>query len=386
VVGRLGELDSGSGVVSSQRAPTLAGFVALGLFWGAWAALLPDVQRAVGASKGALGLALLFVAVGSLPAMLLVAGPLFRRFGGRAVAWTCAAFAVSALLPGLATTLPALAGALVLTGATSGVLDVGINAQAAGIERETGRRLMPLAHGLYSTGVLIGAVAAGLARSAGAGRESILAVVTALIAATALMLWQAPASIGATDPSPRRRRRFPLGRALLAIGLVGAAAFVVEGGVESWSAIFLERQLDATPAVSSLGPGIFGASMAAGRFLGQAAQGVSDRALLAGGTLLAAVGCIVVAAAGAAPLALAGFALAGAGISLNAPVVFGAAGRRRVDPAGSVATVTTLGYVGLFIGPPLVGGLAQATSLRIAFVSLGLIAVVVAAAATRLRL
>lgn len=373
-------------MVSSPRASTLAGFIALGSFWGAWAALLPDVQRAVGASKGALGFALLFVAVGSLPTMLLVAGPLFRRFGGRAVAWTCAAFAVSVPLPGLATTLPALAGALVLTGATSGVLDVGINAQAASIERETGRRLMPLAHGLYSTGVLAGAVAAGLARSAGAGRESILAVVALLIAATALMLWQAPGSIGTAQAGPRRQRRFSLGHALLAIGLVGAAAFVVEGGVESWSAIFLERQLDATPAVSALGPGIFGASMAAGRFLGQAAERVSDRALLAGGTLAAAGGCVVVAASRGAPLALAGFALAGAGISLNAPVVFGAAGRRRLDPAGSVATVTTLGYAGLFIGPPLVGGLAQATTLRIAFVLLGMIAVVVAAAATRLRL
>ena len=386
MVGRLGELDAGSRVVNTRRAPTLAGFAALGAFWGAWAALLPDVQSAVGASKGALGLALLFVAVGSLPAMLLVAGPLFGRFGGRAVAWTCAAFAVSVTLPGLATTLPALAGALVLTGATSGVLDVGINAQAASIERETGRRLMPLAHGLYSTGVLAGAVAAGLARSAGAGRESILVAVAVLVAATALMLGRAPGPIGTTETGPRRRRRFSLGRALLAIGLVGAAAFVVEGGVESWSSIFLARQLDATPAVSALGPGIFGAAMAAGRFLGQVAHRFSDRTLLAGGTLAAAGGCVVVAAAGGAPLALAGFALAGAGISLNAPVVFGAAGRRRVDPAGSVATVTTLGYVGLFIGPPLVGGLAQATSLRGAFVVLAMIAVVVAAAATRLRL
>jgi MFS family permease len=386
VVRQLVELDAGSHVVSPRRAATLAGFVALGAFWGAWAALLPDVQRAVDASKGALGLALLFVAVGSLPAMLLVAGPLFRRFGGRAVAWTCAAFAVAALLPGLATTVPALAAALALVGATSGVLDVGINAQAANIERETGRRLMPLAHGLYSTGVLAGAIGAGLARGAGAGRESILAVVAVLIAATALTLLQSPGSIGTPEAGARRQRRFSLGRALLAIGLVGAAAFVVEGGVESWSAIFLARQFDATPELSALGPAVFGASMAVGRFLGQAAERVSDRALLAGGTLAAAGGCVVVAASGGAPLALAGFALAGAGISLNAPVVFGAAGRRRVDPAGSVATVTTLGYVGLFIGPPLVGGLAQATNLRSAFVLLGLIAVVVAAAATRLRL
>jgi MFS family permease len=341
--------------------------------------------RALDASKGALGIALFFVAVGSMPAMLFLAGPLISRFGSRAVAWSCGAFAVAAALPGLATTVPALAASLVLMGATSGVLDVGINAQAAQIERGTGRRVMPLAHGLYSTGVLVGAVAAGIARSAGAGREAIFVAV--VLAATALLLLRNASTLAVgRSPRPRGRRRVPLGRALMAVALVGAAAFVVEGAVETWSALFLARQLDAQAAVSALGPGIFGASMAAGRFLAQAATGVSDRVLLSGGAVAAAVGCAIVAVSGTPALALVGFALAGAGISLNAPVVFDTAGRRKVDPAGAVAVVTTLAYLGLALGPPLMGGLARAGSLRGAFATLAVIAVVVAAAATRLRL
>lgn len=384
VVGRLGKLVAGPVLVSPRRAPTLAGFAALGSFWGAWAALLPATQKAVGASKGALGLALLFVAVGSLPAMLLLAGPMIRRFGRLAVAWAGAAFAAATVLPGLATTLPTLAGALALAGATSSVFDVGLNAQAASIERETGRRLMPLAHGLYSCGVLAGALAAGVARGAGAGREAIMASLALLIAATAIVLARAGAPIHPGE-GPAPKRRVSLERALIAIGLVAAAAFVVESATESWSALFLARQLDTTPAVSALGPAVFAAAMAFGRFGGQAAKGISDRTLLVGGTLVAAAGCAVVAASGTAALALAGFALAGAGISLNAPVVFGAAGRRRVDPAGSVATVTTLGYLGVFIGPPLMGGLAQATSLSGAFAILAGLAVVAAGLASRLR-
>jgi MFS family permease len=380
VVGRLGALAAAGdlGLISKRR--TLAGFVALGLFWGAWAAVLPDVQRGVGASKGALGVALLFVAVGSVPAMLLIAGPAVERFGGRAVAWACAAFALAAALPGLATSLPALAAALVLTGAASGVLDVGINAQAARIESESGRRLMPLAHGLYSTGVLAGAVTGGLARNAGSGREPILVAVGVLIALTAVLLGRHPA-----PPIKGTSRRARLERTLLVIGLLGAAAFVVEGAIENWSAIFLERQLDAEPAVSGLGPGVFGASMAAGRFFGQAAGRLSDRVLLTAGTTGAAAGCAVVASAPDAAIALVGFAVAGGGISLNAPVIFGAAGRRRTDPAAAVATVTTLAYLGFFIGPPLFGGLAQASGLRTAFAVLTVIAAGVAVAATRLR-
>ena len=373
-------------MVSPGRAPTLAGFAALGLFWGAWAALLPTVQQAVDASKGALGVALFFVAVGSLPAMLFLAGPLFGRFGSRAVAWSCAAFAAAALLPGLATTLPALAGSLVLMGATSGVFDVGLNAQAAQIERVSDRRLMPLAHGLYSVGVLAGAVAAGIARSAGAGREAIFVAVALVIATTAILLTRSGSIVLQESSRSRGRRRVPLGRALLAVALVGAAAFVVEGAVEAWSSLFLARQLDASAAVSALGPGVFGASMAVGRFAGQAATRVSERALLAGGALGAAVGCAIVAVSGSSGVALAGFALAGAEDDGRVQRDPGAAGRRKVDPAGAVAVVTTLAYLGLALGPPLMGGLAEAGTLRVAFATLGVIAAVVAAAATRLRL
>jgi len=380
---RLGVVVPGGGLgqdVAPHRGATLIGFGVLGVFWGAWAAVLPSVQEATGASKGALGFALLFVAAGSVPTMLLVAGPAVDRYGPRAVAASCAAFAVAACLPGLAGTLPVLIVSLVAAGAASGALDVGINANAGRIEAVTGRRVMPLAHGLYSTGILVGAVTAGLARNAGAGRESILLVVAAAVGLTAVLLafdrtpWEP-----SVEPGSRRIR---IEHALVLIGVVGAAAFVVEGGMESWSALFLERQLHADPAVSGLGPGLFGASMAAGRFYGQAAQ-LSDRTLLVAGAACASVGCLLAASAPNAPLALLGFAVAGAGISLNAPIVFGAAGR---ISASAVATVTTLGYFGLLIGPPLVGGVAQASSLRGSFVVLACVAAAVAAAATRLKL
>ena len=181
---------------------------------------------------------------------------------------------------------------------------------------------------------------------------------------------------------PTRVLRFAPG--LVLIGVVGAIAFVVEGGIESWSALFLERQLHARPAVSGLGPGVFGGSMALGRFFGQAAGRFSDRALLGGGAALAAIGCTIAAAAPNAPVGPVGFALGGAGISLNAPIVFGFAGRHR-DAGTAVATVTTIGYLGLLVGPPLVGGIAQATSLRVSFGVLAAVAAAVAVAASRLR-
>ena len=363
-----------------RRAPTLAGFFVLGSFWGAWAAVLPSVQHATGVSKGALGIAMLFVSLGSIPAMFLLAAPAVDRFGARAVAIGCGTFAIATTLPGLATSLPTLILTLTFAGIGSGLLDVAINANVGRIESATGARLMPFAHGIYSVGILVGAVGAGLARGAGVGREPILLTVAACVALAGLTVISDHARVH-SEPVKGLR----IARGLLAIGFLGAAAFVVEGGTESWSALFLERQLHAHPTVSGLGPGIFGASMALGRFSGQGLHRHSDRALLGGGSMFAALGCAVVAAAPTAPVGLAGFALAGVGISLTAPIIFGIAGRRP-DAGSAVATVTTIGYLGLLVGPPLVGGIAQATNLRVSFVALGVIAAAVAAAAARLRL
>lgn len=363
-----------------NRSTTLAGFAVLGAFWGAWASVLPDVQRATNASKGGLGIALLFVSVGSVPAMLLLAAPAVDRFGARATAIGAGAFAAATVLPGLATSVPMLILALVATGATSGLLDVSVNASAGRIESATGRRLQPLAHGLYSVGVLAGAVGAGLARSQGVSREPILLTVACCTALLGLL--------AARDNAPVHLERSPgirVARGLIAVGTLAAAAFVVEGGSESWSALFLERQLHAQPSVSGLGPGIFGGAMALGRFFGQAAHRASGRLLVGGGCTLAALGCIVVASAPSSAVGIAGFAIAGAGVSLNAPILFGFAGRRP-DAATSVATVTTIGYLGLLVGPPLVGLVAQASSLRVSFLVLAAVAATVAAAATRVRM
>ncbi|HEY0415978.1 MAG TPA: MFS transporter [Gaiellaceae bacterium] len=351
----------------------------LGLFWGAWASVLPSVQEATGASKGALGVAMVFVSLGSIPAMFLLAAPAVARFGARTVAYAAAVFAAATTLPGLASSFPTLVAALAAAGVASGILDVAVNAGAGRIETATGDRVMPLAHGLYSVGILAGAVGAGVARGAGAGREPILLAVAACIALAAL------AAAGDRAQIPvERRTGFRLAHGLVLIGLLGAAAFVVEGGIESWSALFLERQLDAQPAVSGLGPGVFGASMAAGRFFGQFAHRIGDRRLLGGGAALAAVGCTLAAAAPNPGLGLAGFALGGAGVALNAPIVFGIAGRRP-SPATAIATVSTLGYLGLLVGPPLVGLVAQASSLRTSFAVLAAIAAAVALASTRIR-
>ena len=105
------------------RLGSLSAFAAFGVFWGAWAVLLPAIKEQTGASVTALGVALLFVAAAALPAMFLT-GLLIDRIGPRVLPFAATFFGLAVLLPGLAQSPLQLALALVLVGVASGALDV----------------------------------------------------------------------------------------------------------------------------------------------------------------------------------------------------------------------------------------------------------------------
>jgi MFS family permease len=355
-------------------------FAVFGLYWGAWAACLPAIQRSVDASEAQLGLALLCVAVASLPAML-AAGSLADLFGARLVPFALAVFGVATVFPGLVRSVPALCAALAFVGVGTGALDVAINAQASSIEARHRVRVMDGLHAGFSIGVLCGGVGAGILRRAGAHPSWILGGVACLVLLAAL-LNLAPAVL-----PEAAKRRAPLARPLLVVGGVLAVAFLVESGLEGWSALFLERTLDSSPAISGLGPGLFAASMATGRLLAQNVErpSVAPRMLFAG--VAAATGLIVSATARHALVALAGFVIAGAGLALSAPTLFGLAGRLGGEGArgSALSTVAILGYLGFLVGPPLIGAVSGASSLRGGFLFLCAMAVVLAACAPLFR-
>jgi MFS family permease len=368
----------------SRALGPLAGFVALGLFWGATAALLPQLQTRTHATKVELGIALLGVAVGALPTMAAT-GVAIDRLGRPLIAPACVLFAAATVGPAFAHSPWQLALAMVGVGIGSGGLDVAMNTAVSALEAESGRRLMQLAHALYSAGVVVGSVTVGLLRAIGAPPLALLAATAAVLLGTgALNRGQVPGRVRGGGGFRLRPTR-----TLLVLGALGVVVFVVEGGTESWSALFLERELDSTPAVSGLGPGLFAAAMVAGRTLGQGLEArLGERRLLAGGAVVTGAGLALAAVAPSSPVALLGFVVAGAGIAVGAPTLFGAAGRS-ADDAGrgsAVATVTTLGYLGFLVGPPLMGGVSGGLGLRAGFAMLALLAALLAvAAASALR-
>ncbi len=367
--------------MSSARGPFLA-FFAFGAYFGAWGVLVPEIKEQVGASVTQLGVAVLAVALAALPSMLAT-GRIVDRVGPRILPLALVLFAVAVVLPGLAGSVWQLGLALAFIGLSSGAVDVVANVAATNVEKAGGRRIMQAAHALFSAGFLVAAIAVGLARGAGAGPLPILVGVAALVLVAAGANRGYPATPREDSP-----RAFSFSRRLLVLGLLCGLAFMVEGGIETWSALFLESTLDSSPAVGGLGPGFFAAAMVTGRLAGQWLEfRLGDRHLLAAGAFTSGAGLALAAAAPAAPLALLGFALGGLGISVAAPTLFGAAGRgaRGAERGSAVASVTTISYLGFVAGPPLVGAVSGAFDLRAGIAVLAGCALLLAWTATAAR-
>ncbi len=372
-------LDDPVTVSRTERRGLLCAFAAFGTFWGAWAAVLPDIRDQTGLSDGRLGLALGAVAVAALPAMPL-AGRLMDRHGAsRLLPRALLVFAVVTVLPAFATGLLTLVLALLLLGATTGALDVFVNTATAAWERLETQRLMAAAHGCFSLGVLVASVATGVARDLGASPLAVLGATAVTVAAVALTQPAYRRAAGQAGPATGRRLR--LAPVLLLLGLLTAGSFLVEDAVQSWSALHLERSLGAPPWVGGLGPGLFAGAMAAGRFGVHLLARPSHDALVVGLGAGGLTGGILLLALAPSPApALAGVTLAGAGVSVLAPTLFSAVGARSAPgrQGADLALVTALGYVGFVTGPPVVGLLSSLTSLPTA---LALLAVLTAAVA-----
>ncbi|KAA0586794.1 MFS family permease [Azospirillum lipoferum] len=370
---------------SAARWATVAAFFLNGTVFGVWATQIPLLKNRLDLSPAVLGAALLCLAVGALTAMI-ASGPLLGRLGSAPVIRvTALLFAGLLPLPALVPDVVTLCIVLALFGASGGTMDVAMNAQGALVERRIGRPIMSSLHGMWSLGGLAGAGLGGLLlplmpAAAQAGLVSAGLLVLFLVMQGRLLPDRNAGGGGLVLPD----------RKTLLLGLLAAMAFMGEGAILDWSAIHLRDDLGAPASIAGMGFGVFSAAMAIGRFSGDRLRHrFGGATLMRAGGLLATAGLGLVLAggivAGGVPvLAMVGFGLTGIGLSNIVPVLFSTAGA--VDsghPDHAVAAVSTMGYAGVLAGPPLVGFIAEATSLATAFAMIALLALGMAAAAAR---
>jgi len=349
-----------------------------GVVYGSWASRIPAIQNRLDLSAGALGIALAGVAAGALVAMPL-SGSWSARAGSRRVTRSfLVAVCVLLALAGLAPSLGLLIVATFAYGAANGALDVAMNTQGTSIEKRAGRLILSSLHAGFSAGGLLGALIGAAAAAADLDVRVHLALVGAIALAIGLPMTRdlLPADADAAPEGPSFARP---SRALWALGILAFCCLLAEGAAADWSAVYVEDALDAPAGQAALAFAAFSATMTLGRLAGDRLAGAfgSVRLLRVCGLVAGAGigGALLLAMPGAA---IVGFGLLGAGLSVVVPIVFRSAASVPGAAAGpSLAAVSTLGYLGFLAGPPIVGGLAEVTSLPAA-----LSVVVVCAAAT----
>ena len=332
-----------------------------------WAPMVPFAKTHLGVDEGTLGLILLALGAGSMVAMPL-AGVAIHYWGSRPVI-VGAVVVACGTLPALAIHVtPLLLGSTLLVfGAALGAMDVAMNAQAIAVQHATGRSIMSGFHAFFSVGGLLGAaVMTALLR---AGVSLLTAAGSIAVALLALGLSQQARFLpdhGAAAGSGFKL--VPSARVLL-IGALCFISFLAEGAVLDWSAVFLRELRQVDLSMAGIGYAAFSVAMIVGRLTGdEVTNRLGTTRVLQVGASLCAAGFACVALIPDTAAALAGFVAVGLGAANIVPVLFSASGRVPGVPAGvALATVTTIAYAGLLIGPALIGFLADHTSLPVAF-------------------
>ena len=366
----------------------VAAFVVNGFLFGVWASRVPAFRDRFALGAAELGLVLLFLAGGAICAFPL-AGALSERIGPhRTTLWAVMAYGPALALIALAPSLPLFCAALFLFGTLHGGMDVAMNDWAAKAEDAVARPVMTTFHATFSVGAGLGAALGYVATRAGLDPAPLF-VLAALAGGTAAsIVTAAGARVHRHVPSGVGAPVFALPHgSLVLVGLIAFGVAMGEGAMADWSAVFLHDVLGTTEARAALGYAAFSTTMVAVRLLGDRVRARFGpvRTTRASG-LIAAVGVGVVMLAGSLPAALLGFALIGVGYAVVIPLVFLRAARDpKVAPGPAIASVATLTYGGMLLGPVAVGLVAAATSLVAAFGVLLALALLTSALAPLLK-
>ncbi|MFB8352796.1 MFS transporter [Streptomyces niveus] len=348
----------------------------------------PEIKAGLGMSNAVYGLA-----VAAFPAGAIVAGPaagvLVRRYGSArvAVAGTLLTGA-GALAAGVAGSVPLLAVALFLAGATDAITDVAQNAHGLRVQRRYGRSIINSLHATWSVGAVTGGVMAAGAIALGLSRGQHLAISAVVFAAAACLALRYCLPGPDTEPEPEDQQpedAHHTGTArrtmyvLAALVLIATAGTLVEDAGNSWAALYLSDSLRASAALAATGYIALVGAQFVGRLIGdRLVDRFGQRAVARTGGLIAAAGMGLALAVPTLPGTVLGFAAAGFGVATLVPAAMHEADALPgLKPGSGLTIVSWLMRLGFLLSPPLVGLAADSTSLRVGLLVVPLAGVLV---------
>jgi MFS family permease len=356
-----------------------------------WAARIPALKADLGLTDSQLAVALVGLNAGAVVGLQL-GSVVVTRFGSR---WTLLvalpAFAGVLVPIGFAPGLAMLTVALAVSAGANSVVDIAINDQGVGIQHGYGRSLLTGMHAMHSLGGVLGGAVAAVAAQVGLGVVPHFSLVAVVVAALAWLSNRPLLPPEQLHDDHERARSIPWSagwsRRLLILGGLAFMFTLAEGSALDWSAVLLAEGRGATPAQAAAGLAVFQGAVTVGRLLGDPIiNRTGPVKVFAAGALLAGTGFAGGLLLGSTTSAIAGFAFLGLGLANLLPISISAAGAIQGLPVpAAVARVSTLGYLGTFTGPALIGFLSHHTDLSTALLlpAIALTAAAIAAPAVR---
>jgi fucose permease len=351
------------------RYATMAIFFIAGMMYASWGVHVPTVRDKFALSPGMLSLALFAVAGGSIFAMLINASWI-ARVGTRNACFAggCGLVVFGALIL-VVPNFWLLLAVLALFGFGMATLDVAMNAEASAVEEALARPIMSSLHGMFSIGGMAGAAAGGALLAHGLAPALHLALAAGV--SLVVLLVSLPAVLPHVPHHDEHAKASSSNRwrsgALWTLGALALIALIAEGAMYDWATVYMRDIVRATPSVSSAAYAAFSGGMAIGRFGGDAVRarfGAPQLVFASAG--LAFVGMVMALLVPNVFVPMLGFTLMGLGLANMMPVLFAAGARvQGVTAAEGLAHVAGLAYFGLLLGPVLIGGVAQISSLPI---------------------
>lgn len=350
-----------------QQNATRAFFFIGGFGTASWAPLVPLLKARLGIDSDMLGVLLLCIGVGSVLTMPFT-GVAVARFGCRKVL-SIATVVYAGILLSLSRVDAFMLAvpALLVFGAAMGVIDVTANIHAVIVEKASGRQLMSGMHALWSVGGFIGASIFGVWLNI--GFTAFMATVCATGIMLALLMLFGRCLLAESDEK-EESSIFAIPRGIVVfIAVIAMIAFLVEGAIMDWSGVFLTTVRDFDMSLAGTGFAVFSAAMLTMRLTGDwLVQKFGSKPIIFGGCVLSVIGFLFVILSPWQLLLYVGFFLIGVGSANIVPVFFSLLGKQTIMPLNmAVSAVSTLGYMGILMGPAILGFIASQTSLYMSF-------------------
>jgi MFS family permease len=353
-------------------------FFISGFGFSTWASRIPDIQQQLNLNEAELG-GVLFVLPVGLMLTLPVTGTLLARYNSRVILMMgTVLFNLMMSMLGFVTEVWQLSILLFCFGSSRNLMNISVNAQSVGVQAHYEKSIIASFHGIWSLAGFAGAAIGSMVVSTGIKPAYHFLFVGIILSIISILFF--PATLHQLPHNERRKASFQLpNKAMFKLGIITFACMACEGTMYDWSGVYFRKAVHVPDKFVTVGYVVYMISMTLGRLTGdKLINKFGIKNMLVSSGILVTVGFTIASVFPHAISAAAGFMLVGFGVSCVVPLIFSIAGKSKEMSSGSsIAAVSTVGYFGFLMVPPLIGFVAHEASLRWSFGIMGLLGILI---------